>query len=120
MSPKRLLQPTWWASHWPNAILYVAVCAVFVLTVWNVSNQSRQAREADLRACERGNASRALLLDFVLKASADPDPRQYEFITDPALREGVLDQARRGRAEQRERARAAFTPVDCQTEYPPT
>lgn len=107
-------------KRWQMTAVLVAITAVFMLTVWSISSQARNAREADLRACRRGNESRALLLDFVLKASADPDPRQYEFITDPTLRAGVLDQSRRGRAEQRDRANATFRPVDCEAEYPPT
>ena len=113
----RLLQ---WAKRWQVTLVLVAITAVFVLTVWSISNQAASAREADVRACQRGNDSRALLLDFVLQASADPDPRQYEFIADPALRQGVIDQARRGRAQQRERAQRTFAPVDCSAEYPPT
>jgi hypothetical protein len=109
-----------WVGHWQMSLVLVAVTAVFVFAVWILAYQFREAREADLRACQRGNESRALLLDFVLKASADPDPRQFEFIADPKLREGALDQARRGRAEQRDRATRTFTPVNCDAEYPPT
>lgn len=108
-----------WARRWQTTLLFAGITAVFVLTVWNISGQARAAREADLRACQRGNESRALLLDFVLKASADPDPRQFEYIADPVLRAGVIEQSRRSRAEQRDRATATFRPVDCEAEYPP-
>lgn len=107
-----------WGKRWQMSLLIVAITAVFVIAVWGLASQNRNAREADLRACRRGNDSRVLLLDFVFKASADPDPRQYEFIADPVLRQGVIDQSRRGRAEQRERALRTFTPVDCEAEYP--
>lgn len=109
-----------WVVRWQMTLVLVAITTVFVIAVWGLASQSRNAREADLRACARGNESRALLLDFVLKASADPDPRQYEFIADAALRQGVIEQSKRGRAEQRERAQRTFTPVDCEAEYPPT
>lgn len=99
-----------WAQRWQMTLVLVAITGVFLATVWNI-------READLRDCRRSNERTAVLLDFILKASADPDPRQFEFIADPALRQGVIDQSRRGRAEQRERAVATFTQRVC-GEYP--
>lgn len=118
MSPKRLLQPAWWASHWPNALVYIFVCAVFVLGLWNLAQQGRAAREADLRFCRSSNERTVVIRDFILNASRDPDPRQYEFITDPALRQGVIEQSRKGRAAQREQAERTFVPRDCDAEYP--
>lgn len=112
-------QRAWaWAVRWQMALVYAAITAVFVITVWGMANQSRTRWEADLRDCRRGNERTAVLLDFILKATADPDPRQFEFIEDQQLRQGAIDQSRRGRAEQRERATRTFTLRDCDAEYP--
>jgi hypothetical protein len=108
-----------WGKRWQMTLVLTAITAVFVLTVWSISNQAQESRQASIRFCESGNERTAVILDFILKASADPDPRQFEFITDPALRAGALDQARRGRAEQRQRAIRTFTPRDCNAEFPP-
>jgi hypothetical protein len=108
-----------WTKRKQNTLLYVAITGVFVLTVWSVVDQSRARREVDLRDCRRGNERTAVILDFILKASADPDPRQFEFIADPTLRQGAIEQSRRGRAEQRDRATRTFTLRDCDAEYPP-
>lgn len=105
-------------KRWSNAILYIAITGVFVFCVWLLAAQNRAAIEADRRDCRRSNERTTVILDFILKASADPDPRQYAFITDPALRDGALDQARRVRAEQRDRATRTFTLRDCDAEYP--
>jgi hypothetical protein len=108
-----------WGKRWQMTLVLIAITAVFVLTVWNLSKQASESRDANVRFCQGGNERTAVILEFVLKASADPDPRQFEFITDPTLRAGALDQARRARAEQRERAIRTFTQRDCDAEFPP-
>jgi hypothetical protein len=81
-------------------------------------DRARDAWRSDLRTCDGTNESRRVLRDFVTAASADPDPRQYEFIADKALRDGVLEQARRSRATMRADAARAFAPLDCPVLYP--
>jgi hypothetical protein len=108
-----------WGKRWQMTLVLVAITAVFVLSVWGLANQARESRDANVRFCEGGNERTAVILDFILRASADPDPRQFEFITDPVLRQGALDQARRGRAEQRARALRTFTARNCNAEFPP-
>lgn len=113
----------WLAGHQTTA-LFLGLAAVFVVSVWLVAarqaDDARASRDravanwrADVDSCETTNERTAVLLDFILKASADPDPRQFEFITDPVLRQGALDQARRGRADMRARAIDTFQPRNC-------
>ena len=129
MSPRRLLRAAWWAQHWSLTVVYLVVVAVFVIGLAQVNSlreddrlsarqHAEQLREAQLRFCESSNERTALLHDFVLGLAQDPDPRQYEFIEDPALRQGVLDQARRSRAETRDRVNRTFTQRDCAGEVP--
>ena len=115
---KPLQQTRAWVARWQMTLLFVAITAVFVLCIWILADQNRARAEADLRDCRRANDRTTVLLEFILKASADPDPRQYDFITDPVLRQGVIEQSRKGRAEQRERAARTFTLRDCEAEYP--
>ena len=130
MSPKRLLRPAWWAAHWPNALLYIGLTLVFVFTVNQVSNlrdadvlaareRDELIRDANVRFCASSNERTALLRDFVLSVIQDPDPRQYDYIADPVLRQGVLDQARRTRSATRTRVDETFTQRDCEREFPP-
>jgi hypothetical protein len=109
-------------THWQTAILFAGACAVFAGGLYETSARraadARIERTAAIRFCEDDNAGRALLRDFVLAAVRDPDPRQYEFIEDPTLRAGALDQARRSRAEMRGRAEATFTARDCAAQFP--
>jgi hypothetical protein len=127
---KRFINPGWWATHWPNALLYLAITAVFVFTVNQASDlresdvkaardRSEQIRDSNLRFCMSSNERTALLREFVLSVTQDPDPRQYDYIADPKLRQGVLDQARRSRAATRERVDKTFTQRDCERDYPP-
>lgn len=99
-----------WGKRWQMTLVLIAITGVFVLSIWSI-------READLRDCQRANQRTTVLLDFILKASADPDPRQFEFIADQQLRQGVIEQSRRGRAEQRDRAIGTFTQRNCDAEY---
>ncbi len=127
---RRFISPHWWAVHWPNALLYGFVCAVFVFTV----NQSGSLREHDQRAalrhtldlreanvafCDEGNKRTALLREFALSLAQPPDPRQFEFIADPDLRRGVFDQAVRSRADMRARIDETFQQRDCERTFPP-
>lgn len=127
---KRLITPSWWVKNWPITLVYLLVCGVFVFTVgrFNSVNETTardsRARAADLRDanvrfCQSSNERTAVIRDFVLAVSQDPDPRQFDFITDPVLRAGALDQARRTRAEMRARVSATFTLRDCDAEFPP-
>ena len=77
----------------------------------------RDLWQANLRGCQEGNVSRAVLRDFLVAATAPPDPRQFEFIADPQLRAGAFEQATRSRAEMRTRAEV-FGPRDCVAAYP--
>ena len=108
-----------WVTRWQMTLVFVAITGVFVLTVWTMAQQTRNAREADLRFCKSSNERTMVIREFIHAATADPDPRQYEYITDPALRAGALEQSRKGRAAQRERADRTFTLRDCEAEYPP-
>jgi hypothetical protein len=116
-------------SHWRNVLLYLFVVGVFIFTVWTTGEardrdieQARavaeQLRQANIRACEVGNERVIVLRDFLVAATSEPDPRQFEFIADPQLRAGALEQARRSRAEMRART-MVFVPRDCQKEWPP-
>lgn len=127
---KRLISSHWWATHLPITIVYVCVCAVFVFTVNSVSNlreedasQAYQTavsnRDASVRFCEGGNERTAVLREFLLSAVQEPDPRQFDFIADPVLRAGALDQSRRSRSELRDRIEHTFTPRNCHAEFPP-
>lgn len=128
MNPKRLISLKWWWSHWSNVLLYSGMATVFVICIWLLSEQlDRNARatyeqslvdwRADIRDCERGNKNATVLYDFLFEATAAPDPRQYDFITDPQLRAGVIEQATRRSEEMRGKI-AVFVPRDCNTAYP--
>jgi hypothetical protein len=108
-----------WAVRWQTTLVLLAVTAVFVLSLWGLASQNRNAREADLRFCQSSNERTKVIVEFIYAATADPDPRQYDFIADPVLRAGALEQARKGRAAQRKRAAETFTLRDCEAEYPP-
>lgn len=127
---RRLVSSAWWAGHWPITLVYVFVCAVFVFTVSatnrlrdeDVAQAYQQAvalRDSAVRGCEASNERTAVLRDFVLAVSQDPDPRQFDFIVDPALRAGALEQSRRARADMRGRVARVFVLRDCDAEYPP-
>jgi hypothetical protein len=80
----------WVHRRWPTTTIYVSLTAVlFVFLCW------------------------------LGVAGTDPDPRQYDYITDPTLRRGVIDQARRGRAETRDRVTKTFTLRNCEADFPP-
>ena len=127
---KRLVSARWWADHWPLTLVYIFVCVVFVFTVATVNDlrsrdvNSAHARAEDLRLanyrfCESSNERVAVVRDFMLAAVREPDPRQFDFITDPALRAGALEQARSSRAELRQRVEATFLARDCAKDFPP-
>lgn len=111
-----------WLTRWQMTVVLIVVTAVFVVGLRATADLRRQdariEREAALRFCEDSNKRTALLRDFIAPSTADPDPRQYDFITDPTLRQGALDQARRGRAEMRDRVARTFTLRDCPAEFP--
>jgi hypothetical protein len=126
---KRFITPSWWATHWPNAAVYVAVCAVFVFTVNRTDDlraDDRRAafdraaalRNAQVEFCDEGNKRTDVLRDFALSLAQPPDPRQFEFIADPELRRGVFEQATRSRAEMRGRIDETFKPRDCERAFP--
>jgi hypothetical protein len=107
-----------WVERWQISLLFAAITLVFVFGLWSASNQRHAAWEADIRFCHSSNERTVVLRDFVLAASVDPDPRQFDFIADPKLRAGVIEQARKGRADQRDRANRTFTTRNCEAEYP--
>lgn len=118
-----------WLYRWRHVLLYVAICAVFVFTVRQVSDlrdadaqaardAARAERTSAIRLCESGNERTAVLRDFLFAATAEPDPKQFDFIADPQLRAGVIDQALRGRAEMRARVADVFTERDCVRDLP--
>jgi len=123
------LERAWWAGHWQTTIPYVLVVAAFIVGLAQINSlreedrlsarqHAEQLRQAQLRFCASTNERTAVLHDFVMGLAQDPDPRQYEFIEDPALRQGVLDQARRSRAETRDRVSKTFTQRDCAGDFP--
>lgn len=112
-----------WVVRWQMTLALLAVTAVFIGGL-HVTGELREAdaraeRTAAIRLCESGNERTAVLRDFLSPMTADPDERQYAFITDPTLRAGALDQARRSRAELRQRVDKAFKLRDCAAELPP-
>jgi hypothetical protein len=112
---------TWVARH-QLALVYVALMGVFVLGLSLMTElrrgDARVEREAALRFCNDSNERTTVIRDFMLAATAEPNPAQYDFIVDPVLRAGVLDQARRARADMRERVAGTFLPRDCAGEFP--
>jgi hypothetical protein len=120
-----------WIGRHQNTVLYLFVCFVFVFTVAEVgalrasdAEKERQhaleVRMSAVRFCRDANDRTVVLRDFILGvAGTDPDPRQYDYITDPTLRRGVIDQARRGRAETRDRVTKTFTLRNCEADFPP-
>lgn len=111
-----------WARGHAFTLYTAALVAVMALGLWGFNRASveraHDAWRADLSTCERTNESRRVLRDYITAATADPDPRQYAFITDQALRDGALEQARRSRATMRADAARVFAPIDCPTLYP--
>jgi hypothetical protein len=112
-----------WVVRWQTTLVLLAITVVFIGGL-HVTGELREAdaraeRTAAIRLCESGNERTAVLRDFMAPMTADPDERQYAFITDPQLRAGALDQARRSRAELRDRVAKAFTLRDCAAELPP-
>jgi hypothetical protein len=112
-----------YVTRWQTTILFAALGVLFAGGLWSNAvgrrEDARIERAAALRTCETGNERTAVIRDFILAASQDPDPRQYEFIADPKLREGALEQTKRARAEQRDRTTRTFQLRDCAAELPP-
>jgi hypothetical protein len=120
-----------WITCHQNTLLYLFVTAVFVFTVAEVGalrasdaekdrQHAQEVRMAAVRFCESGNERTVVLRDFILAAAGtDPDPRQYDYIADPTLRQGVIDQSRKSRADMRDRVSKTFTLRNCPADFPP-
>lgn len=109
-------------ASWRHVVPYLLIVVVFV---WGLRETS-QAREEDARIersaaltlCADNNKRTAVIREFVVAATADPNPAQYDFIVDPVLRQGVIDSARAGRAVMRARVIETFKDRDCAAELP--
>lgn len=118
-----------WLYRWRHLLAYVFIGAG---AVWGFA-ESRRSREADLHSfenqarieresnvgiCESGNERTRVLAEFMRGVLKEPDPRQYDFIADPQLRQGAIDEARRRTAELRQRVEITFKERDCGAQYP--
>lgn len=120
---------TAWLYKWRHLIAYVAVG---IGAVWgfgearrsrqfdvdSFANQARIERETNVHICQESNERTKVVADFLHAALADPNPHQFDFITDPQLRQGVIDETRQTRAAMRARVDGAFVPRDCEAQYP--
>lgn len=113
----------YWLTRWQTTIVLIAITALFFYGLRSTSElrkeDARIERQAAIRFCESANERTQVIRDFLMAATAPPDPRQFEYIEDDHLREGAIEQARRGRSETRGRVDQTFTLRDCPAEFPP-
>lgn len=110
------------AEKWWHVLPYLLILAVFVWTVHQQSetrkDDARVERNAALAFCVDSNKRTALIREFIYATTGDPPAAQYDFITDPELRRGVMEQSRASRAAMRARVEGTFRDRDCPAEFP--
>lgn len=107
--------------HW-RVLAYVALALVTAGGVWDLRNRGeREAamlRQNQITSCEVGNETRLAIRDFLQKTVQPPRPESYAYITDPALREGVIRQATERYNSTKRDTDEAFKPRDCNSLFP--
>lgn len=79
---------------------------------------ARAERTAALGSCRDGNRRIETIKNVLLRAVADPPPESYDFIKDPVLRQGVIENGARSRAQIRQEIETNLKPRDCEREIP--
>lgn len=105
-------------AHW-RILAYSLLALVTAAGVWDLRNRSEHEaailRQNQIVSCEVGNETRLAIKEFLQKAVVPPDPRSYAYITDPALREGVIRQSQTRYESMRRDIDVAFQPRDCRS-----
>lgn len=79
---------------------------------------ARAERTAALSACRDGNKRTETIRAVFLKAIADPPPESFDFIKDPVLRKGAIENGNHSRAQIRQEIETNLSPRDCDKEIP--